>query len=208
MRQSNTSLFDVILCLTIGFIAIAVVAIFAIQEKQKAADIKTKAEFVVVLTWQDKVDHDVDLWIRDPNGNVMFFRAKQVGVMHLDRDDLGNKDDTHVENGVVHIVPYNQEIATIRGLIEGEWVINTHFYRVSNDIGFDRSAHCNLTVTKLNPIAKIVLSESFVLTESWEEKTIARLVMTPAGDILSIVKDFPAKLVQSRVTRYGATTTP
>ena len=49
--------------------------------------------------------------------------------MHLDKDDLGVRNDTTVmADGSTTTIKINREVMTIRGIIPGEWVINAHYY--------------------------------------------------------------------------------
>ena len=49
--------------------------------------------------------------------------------MHLDRDDLGDKNDKiYLPDGSMIKVPQNQELLTIRGIVPGEYVLNIHMY--------------------------------------------------------------------------------
>lgn len=195
-KSANTPFVDVGFLIGVGFALLFIVAIMQIQVEHKDADIETHAEYIIALTWQ-KADHDVDVWVQDPQKNLLFFKSKEVGIMHLDRDDLGNRHDTYEENGEIKIIPTNQEIVTIRGFMSGEWIVNTHFYRVGkNDT--DKTAKCNVIVTKLNPRAKIVLNRDFVLESYWQEKTIARFLMTANGDIF-LQDVLPVKLVSSKM---------
>lgn len=198
----NTSLFDLIFNIALGFVAMFVVSVLSMQIQQQTSDIKTQAEFVVILTWQEKADLDVDLWIRDPQENIMFFRATEVGIMHLDRDDLGNTNDTYVRDGITQISATNQEIATIRGFLPGEWIINVHLYRVGKGVT-DPVAHCNVIITKLNPVANVVINQKFDLQNYWDEKTIARIIMDSTGDILNIEENLPVSLVRTQLTHHG-----
>ena len=196
----NTSLFDLIFNIALGFVLMFVISVLSIQIQHKSSDIKTQAEFVVILTWQEKEDLDVDLWIRDPQENLMFFKSKEVGIMHLDRDDLGNTHDTYIREGVAYISPANQEIATIRGFLPGEWIINAHLYRVGKQVT-DTVAHCDVIITKLNPVANVILHKTFELKNYWDEITVARLMMASTGEVLGVEENIPLSLVETRLHR-------
>ena len=146
-----------------------------IDDQQK----KPKAEFLVTLTWDSQTDDDVDLWIQDPANNIMFFREKEVGLMHLDRDDLGRRKDTVVINGQLITQYINQEIATIRGFIPGEWIINIHMYRKS----YQNPANINVRVDKLNPRFHTLVDKNYTMKSKGDEITVARLTMTSKGEI-------------------------
>ena len=70
------------------------------------------------------------MWVRDPLGNAAGFKSKDVGLMSLDRDDLGKANDkVTTSDGKTIIVRNNEEHLTIRGIIPGEYIINVHLYQ-------------------------------------------------------------------------------
>jgi hypothetical protein len=187
---NSTSFLDLLFnfaCLALAFF---IIAALQIRPDEKEADIKTKAEFIITVTWDDKHDNDVDTWIQDPNGEKLFYKAKEVGIMHLDRDDRGWSGDTYEEGGVKHIIYRNQEIATIRGFIEGEWTINIHMYRFPGP-----SSTVKVLMQKLNPQASIVFEKEFKMNHYWEEITVARIEMTQKGEILSVDHELPNPMI-------------
>ena len=95
--------------------------------------IDPKAELFVIMTWPDESPHDIDLWVQDPHNQIVSFRNKEWGLMHLERDDRGNSNDYIQDNeGNIVSVRRNQEVISIRGFIEGRWAINVHYYSRSN----------------------------------------------------------------------------
>ena len=48
---------------------------------------------MIIATWPAQFGDDIDLYIQDPTGKVVFFRNKNNELMHLDRDDLGSRGD-------------------------------------------------------------------------------------------------------------------
>ena len=131
---------DVLFLTLVGFIFILCVSMMLIKPEQKQDGIKPKAEFVIKLSWDNANTSDVDVWVRDPAGNVCFFREKEVGLMHLDRDDLGKQNDTIImPDGKEIIFPYNEELLILRGIMEGEYVINVHLFSINTNINKRRN---------------------------------------------------------------------
>ena len=56
-------------------------------------DVIVNAEFIITMSWPKDSKDDIDLYVMDPAGNIVYFRDKDNGLMHLDRDDLGDKND-------------------------------------------------------------------------------------------------------------------
>jgi hypothetical protein len=191
---------DLLFNTLVGFVFLFIIAFMLINPSIKKADIKTKAEFVITVTWDDRSRDDVDTWLLDPAGNVLHFRQKDVGLAHLDRDDLGKINDTlTLDDGRQVVYPHNQELTTIRGFLTGEWVLNVHMYS-------KRDANPTLVevrIDKLNPKVETIFYKEIMMKSRWEEVTIARFVMTNQGDIISW-DDLPKKLLKVAAQRRGS----
>lgn len=189
---NNTSFLDLLFNTLVGFVFLFIIAFLLINPSIKKADIKTKAEFVITVTWSDNSQDDVDTWLQDPAGNVLHFRQRDVGLAHLDRDDLGKINDTiTLDDGRRVEYPHNQELTTIRGFLTGEWVLNVHMYnkRDANPILVE------VRIDKLNPKVETVFYKKIVMKSRWEEITVTRFVMTNQGDIINW-DDLPKTLVK------------
>jgi len=189
---NNTSFLDLLFNTLVGFVLLFIIAFLLINPSIKKADIKTKAEFVITVTWSDNSQDDVDTWLQDPAGNVLHFRQKDVGLAHLDRDDLGKINDTiTLDDGRRVEYAHNQELTTIRGFLTGEWVLNVHMYN-------KRDANPTLVevrIDKLNPTVQTLFYKKIVMKSKWEEVTVTRFVMTNQGDIINW-DNLPKKLVK------------
>ena len=189
---SNTAFLDLLFNTLVGFVLLFVVAFLLINPMIKKADIATKAEYVITVTWNDDSADDVDTWLQDPTGNVLHFRQKDIGLAHLDRDDLGQLNDRLImQDGSVIEYKHNQELTTIRGFISGEWVLNLHMYKKRDP----EPTNVEVRIDKLNPTVKTVFYKNIVMQTGWEEVTVTRFVMTQQGDILNW-DDLPKDLIK------------
>ena len=182
-----------------------VVAFAQIEPEKKQAELKTKAEYVITMTWAKEDSNDIDIWIEDPAGNLISFKKKAAGLTHIDRDDLGHAGDIFTtSDGQQVAYEYNQEIVTIRGFIPGEWVINIHLYKQNQQV---KPSEVKVRMDKLNPSVTSVLNETIILKEHWEEATVIRLVMSSTGQIISRNK-IPISLIDKHpdMTRTSAPT--
>ena len=201
---NNTSFLDLLFNFLLATLILLVIAVLNIVEEKNQADIKTEAEFVLTLEWNKNQDNDIDVWVEDPNGDMLWYRSQDTGIIHLDRDDRGKLDD-HYENGKA--IQINQEIVTFRGILPGEWCINEHFFRMGENKEDHEPVHIKTTFIKINPRAKIIFQKEITLTERWEQVTVARFTMSEKGEILSL-EDGPFKdLIKDNVdyARYGST---
>ena len=201
-----TTFHDLLMNSLLGFVLLFTIAILLINPVNKKADIESKAEVIVTVTWDQRCDSDVDTWIEDPLGNIVHFRQKDVGLMHLDRDDLGKANDVVYVDGQRIVFQYNQEVTSIRGFIPGEWVVNVHLYNKNTWKG---PVIVNVRIDKLNPTARTVFISDVKLNEKGDEVTVTRFSMAADGT-LSNWDDLPKQLIQSAPITSGSTpsTTP
>jgi hypothetical protein len=183
---------DLLFNTLIGFVLLFIIAFLSINPKNKDADIKTKAEFVITVTWNVNSKDDVDTWLQDPAGNVLHFRQKDIGLAHLDRDDLGIINDSiTLKDGRIIEYPHNQELTTIRGFVGGEWVLNVHMYNKRDP----DPTLVEIRMDKLNPRVETVFYKKVTMGQTWEEVTVTSFVMSDQGDIISW-DDLPKKLIK------------
>ena len=191
MKDDSTPFIDLLFNLLLCFAAMFIISFLMIQPIIKKAEVHTQAEFIITVTWALDNSDDVDVWLEDPLGNMVWFRNKEAGLSHLDRDDLGSSNDTiYLADGSVIKYPYNQEILTIRGFIGGEWTLNVHMYaKREKEITI---AH--VTMDKLNPTLKPVFIKDISLEVRGDEVTVSRFEMGSNGDILAL-NDMPKGLI-------------
>ena len=179
--HSNTSFLDILFNTLVGFVLLFIIAFLLISPIKKKKEIEQKAEYIITVTWPGELGDDIDSWLEDPMEKIMYFRKKEVGLMHLDRDDLGTRNDQQFVPGVGMVnYPYNREITTIRGIMPGEYVFNIHLYRKTHK---DGSIPVTVILEKLNPQVKLLYSKVVTLSDHWEEKTIIRFVLDVDGEI-------------------------
>src|SRR5262245_8009968 len=105
---------DFLSCLLVVFVAVSLVS--------RPPEVKTFGTYAVVATWPEG-DGDVDLYVRDPAGNLCYFHQTQAGQMHLEHDDLGTS-----ETGYGAHRP-NVERTVLRGTSAGEYVVGARLFQ-------------------------------------------------------------------------------
>ena len=196
--HNPTSFLDLLFNCLVGFVFLFVMSFLLIAPPIEDQQKKPKAEFLTTLTWDGTLNDDIDLWMQNPLGDIMFFREKEKGFMHLDRDDLGHSTDTIYYRGQVITKNINQEIATIRGVIPGEWVINLHMYGYKSG----SEDHVNVRIDKLNPRFTTILDKNYIMKTHGEELTVTRMVMNTKGEIIN-QDDTLYPMVANRLARDG-----
>ena len=184
--------YDMLFNLLIAFVFCFIVALLAMNPKAlKAGDIPAKAEFIVTLSWPDYNPDDIDAWVLGPTGDMVWFRSREAGLMHLDRDDRGLSNDTIVVNGKTIVNPLNQEVVTIRGIAPGEYVVNANYYETVDQ----RPVEVTLSVVKVNPRAEVVFYGQQTLGRKGDEVTMVRFTVLPDGSVTG-VNTLPTRLVE------------
>jgi hypothetical protein len=173
---------DLLFNALLAFVMLFAIAMIAMNPKAKTGVIDAKAEFIITVTWPDLNPNDIDTWVQDPAGNLVWFRAREGGMMHLDRDDRGLSNDTIVINGQTVVNPLNQEVVTVRGFAPGEYTVNLHYYDSKNGKPVD----ANVSVVKVNPRAEVVYYGSTTLDRKGDEKTAVRFFVNPDGSVDSV----------------------
>lgn len=168
--KSHTSYNDLLFNVLIGFVMLFILAFLLINPITKKADIPAKAEIMVMLDWEDGSKDDLDLWIKGNNMPLpLSFQVKNSALWHLDRDDLGVSTDVVQVAGETMILRYNREVATMRGLMQGDFHINVHVYGKKDD----GPTKFSITVIDINPYKEIYKLEG-------EAKGFSDIIKFPA----------------------------
>lgn len=161
--KSTIAFVDILFNILIGFVFLFLIAFMLINPITKKNDIISPAEFLIVLNWPAHLDDDVDLWMKGPNGETVGFRSKEVGIFHLERDDLGFANDKIINHGNEIAVKKNQETIAIRGIYPGEYLISVMYYATYDTKEPKKTIPINVELIKINPYS-IIYSENRVLT--------------------------------------------
>jgi hypothetical protein len=188
---------DILFNVVMGFSFMIFIA-FALIKPEARTAVELKADMVVTMSWPDNSPDDIDTYVEDPAGNVVWYHSKEAGFLHLDRDDRGMFRDTMVVNGQRVENPLNQESVTVRGLIPGEYVVNVYHY-IANST---EPVPVSVRVEKLNPKLQVVYYGTVYLDHRGQELTVVRFTVDADGNV-SNVNDRPKKL--SRSTRKAPT---
>tara|TARA_R110000796_G_scaffold150037_1_gene266840 strand:+ start:647 stop:1315 length:669 start_codon:yes stop_codon:yes gene_type:complete len=157
--KSSIGFTDLLFNLVIGFVYLFVIAFILINPVAKKGDVIKKAEYMVVIEWNHEYNDDIDLWVKDPAGNVVSFLRKSHGLMHLEKDDLGYSNDVYVKRNKEQIIHLNREVLTLRGTVQGEYEVMAHVYSRKFTIKDgkprqDLPGIIEITVIKINPYSE------------------------------------------------------
>ena len=181
-RSTSDPFTDLLFNALLGFTFLFLIAIMFMNPVAKKGIINPKAEYIITIAWPDNSPDDVDTWVEDPNGNLIWFRNPEAGLVHLDRDDRGQINDTITVNGTEIRNPLNQEVVTIRGVVPGEYVVNVHYYATETKLPI----RVTVKVSKVNPALEIVYYGDTLLEKKGEEKTAVRFVIDKSGAVTQV----------------------
>jgi hypothetical protein len=161
-----------------------------INKPADSGKVDPKAEMLITVTWPDSNPDDVDTYVEDPAGNIVWYNQREAGLMHLDRDDRGMFKDVILFNDKEIVNPLNQEIISFRGLEDGEYVVNVVHY-IANGTGL---LPVKVKVEKLNPTVKVIYYETLDLKGSGDEQTAVRFTLQGA-EVVNVGNQ-PKRLVE------------
>lgn len=184
---------DLLFNTLLGFSLLFFIAILFMNPIAKLGNINYKAEYIITVTWPDDQPDDIDIWMSDPNQNILSYRDRDVGWLQLDRDDQGDLNDTIEINGVKQIYPINQEVVTIRGIVSGEYILNLQFYKNLTQ----KPVTATVKIEKVNPSLKVVYIDKVTLNKEDDEITVLRFTLDTAGKIIAI------NHLDKKFTNYG-----
>tara|TARA_B100000470_G_scaffold121423_2_gene93731 strand:+ start:7541 stop:8224 length:684 start_codon:yes stop_codon:yes gene_type:complete len=185
--KSTIGFTDLLFNILVGFAFLFIIAFLLIKPEAKKEDFERRAEFVVVMEWDNDASGDIDLYVEDPTGKQVSFRYHNHNFMHLDKDDLGAMNDTVVNaDGSISTVKINREVVTIRGIIKGEYVVNGHYYSLRS---YDKINPVKPAITvrvelhKVNPYSIMWAGEK-LFNHRGQEETFLRFRLDEVGKIL------------------------
>ena len=203
---SNVAFIDLLFNLILGFTFLFLVAFLLINKPDKTEDVEQKAEFLLVMFWQDGHEGDVDIWVDTPNGLVNYV-SPTVGAVHLDKDDLGRRNDWYYNAvGIKEYININREIVTFRAKQAGDYVVNAHYYsakKTNSSEDIQVPATVTIEFMRLNPF-QLIESQERILHKQGDEATFYRFSITPEGFVRN-VNYVPKSLVTINKPTYDPT---
>ena len=192
---------DLLFNALVGFAFMFFIAFAMINPVADQGKIETDVEILITITWPDGHEDDIDVYVEDPLGNVVWYHQREGGLMHLDRDDRGQFKDVLLINGQEVENPLNQETVSVRGLMDGEYVVNVvHFIATSVD-----PVPVNVKVEKMNPKVRVVFYGEVDLNQTGVERTVVRFTLK--GDEIIDINSREKSLVAA-TRRDGGSKSP
>lgn len=161
-----------------------------INDPADEGKVDPKAEMMITVTWPDDNPDDVDTYVEDPAGNIVWYNQREGGLMNLERDDRGMFKDVILLNGKEISNPLNQESVAFRGLQDGEYVVNVVHYIANGSAPLP----VTVKVEKLNPTVKVIFYQTLEMKGTGDEQTAVRFTLA-GPDVVNVVST-PKSLVE------------
>jgi hypothetical protein len=158
------------------------IALLAIAPQANEGKVDSKAEFIITMDRPDNHPDDLDLFVQDAAGNIVWYRHREAGFMVLERDDRGGANDFILVNGKKIASPIREEIVTVRGIVPGEYTVNiSHFQAITG-----QPVPATVKVQKLNPTTQVIFDNVITVDHTGDEKTAVRFVLDQAGNVVDV----------------------
>ncbi|MDC1446443.1 hypothetical protein N8344_00560 [bacterium] len=198
--KSTTGLNDLLFNLLVGFVFLFVVAFLLINPPTKKEEAPKKAEYLIIIEWDEGINDDVDLWVRDPNGITVSFTHKTGGLLNLEKDDLGLSNDRwRKPDGTIVTIPINREVITMRGIVPGRYQVAAHIYSrkiklYTKPDGTQSGARDNTPATIIATLVRInPYGEVYTTIRKYDTKgqvfPLFNFVLDEEGNVISLDED-------------------
>jgi len=187
-EASGTVFRDVLTLALLGFLAVIVILLpFVNPQGRKAESMAPPPGNVIVeISWPEKVDADVDLWVQAPGDVPVGYSNKGGLIFNLLRDDLGGQAD---------VTEINYKVSYSRGVPSGEYTVNVHLYRnMSATLPLPVNVSVSVKSSPSQP-AKRILTTKLKLDHQGQELTAFRFALDADGRLVAgSVHDLPKPL--------------
>jgi hypothetical protein len=178
--SSNLAFVDLLFNLLVGFTSLFIIAFLMINPVSQTGQTTPPVKMFVEIEWDSELTQDIDLFVRGPNGNVVYYANKDGGYVVLQRDDLGSANDTYILNGERIVIKRNYEIANFSDLPAGEYVIGVfYFSRLGDPIDV------KTTVRSISPHRLVYEGTAQALTPR-TERTLLSFVIDKDGKVTDL----------------------
>jgi len=124
-RVGKNVIIDLLFNLLLSFVILFILAFWMVSKKDEEEKTKNGNNILITMRW--KSDNDMDLWLRLPDGRQVGYNKRDEPPAHLDVDVVSWRK-YYQQDGMEYIIEDNEEIVTIRSVLEGEYAVNVHYY--------------------------------------------------------------------------------
>jgi hypothetical protein len=172
-KETNTAFNDTALNLALSLTIMFVIAMLLMAQvknlKTSEADVKVNDDFLITLDWNNKSGYDMDIHVRNPLGETVWFRKQDAPWATLERDDLGRVSDMMLVDGEVNILEVNREVIHLHNMIPGEYTINVHYYHNDNMLDVPPQ-DIHVEFLQLKPYYKILYTKLYPIQLEYKQE--------------------------------------
>jgi hypothetical protein len=173
---------DVLQCLIAVFFVVIILS--TPKKEESKGTIIDPSQFLVEMTWTDDSPNDVDLWMSNPNNDIVYYHTREIGGMTLDTDNLGRNNTFTDPSGNLIVNHTRREVASIRVVMAGTYTVNVMLF----DKPTKGPETVKIRVFKLNPY-KDIIEKVVVLETVKQESTILQFDIDKDGNFISKSED-------------------
>lgn len=163
--------------------------------KNHDGDIKQTGQMFIELVWDQKNNVDVDLLVKDPNGEVVFFRNPTTINFSLVRDDRGTVMDS---------TGMNFEHVISRNLPDGIYVVNAYVYSLAEgSLPVDVSLVITTKNLNTTDTPSVAVNRKKRIIALREEVTIARFIVINGKIKEDTITDYNQEILP--ILKFGTT---
>jgi uncharacterized protein YfaP (DUF2135 family) len=119
--------------------------------------------------------------MRTPDGNIIYYNAREVPNVSLDRDSRGFLSNrTYLLDGSV-VYSSNHEVIAIRAIWPGEYLVAVSYY--SGGFGGDVPIDASVDVEKVNPVLTDIVTKHLHFDKVKQTLDVVKFRIEPNGAV-------------------------
>ena len=178
-KQASISYIDFMTVMTALFAGLYVTSADD-PAKQAKGTVVDPSYLLATIEWDSKSNSDVDLYMKTPTGQIVYFKNKDIGVATLDKDDMGATLNRVETEAGVYQNDHRREVISLKAPVPGRYTINVEMYRKAGVLPDTVKAQ----VLGLAPYKELI-EEEFQMTETNQEHTVINFEIDSTGHIVS-----------------------
>lgn len=185
---NSIAFIDMLFNIVIVIVLLFFITVLFMNPPVKKNDIKAKADIIITMSWPDFNPHDIDVWIKPPEGPAIGYRNKENSYLFLDRDDLGMSNNYIFRDGKKVPVSTRREVISIRGKTPGRYIVNVFFFQAKGEEAYNiLPVPVVVEMVEINPKYRILVKKEVVLTRRAEERTAFSFIVQ--NDLVTDITD-------------------
>lgn len=165
------------------FVALFAITLYIISDADESKKADATSRYIIQMTWRDGSKNDIDLSLKTPTDDIVWFRQRQATFASLDNDNRGDEASTQAVDAagnVVNLQP-REEIIYIRQAIQGTYTANVHFYSRHEYDGLAEPV--TVALIAIEPKWHKIIERQVLMMDRLQETTAFRFTVSPAGEI-------------------------